>query len=71
MKTKKSDIEIIQENGLWSLKTMEPYFSWSPCEGCHNTLGGDRYDIEFLYSLKDTNKYSLSICVECLEEIAS
>lgn len=21
----------------------EGYFSWSPCDGCHSPLGGDRY----------------------------
>jgi hypothetical protein len=26
----------------WSDPDAEPWFSWSPCEGCGSTLGGDR-----------------------------
>jgi hypothetical protein len=31
----------------WGIGTSdeEPYFSMSPCEGCHSTLGGNRYRV--------------------------
>ena len=28
----------------WSAD-LEPHFSWRDCEGCGNTLGGDRYEV--------------------------
>lgn len=26
--------------------TLDPHFSWSPCDCCGDTLGGDRYECE-------------------------
>ena len=28
----------------------EPSFSWSPCQGCGSTLGGDRYTVRIVES---------------------
>ena len=32
----------------------EPHFSWSPCDGCGSSLGGDRYDYIAYQIRKDT-----------------
>lgn len=29
-------------------KALEPSFSWSPCQGCGCTLGGDRYTVRIV-----------------------
>ena len=68
-----SDRETITEHGLWSFKSgepVEPYFSGLICEGCFSMLGGNRWDIEFKYNLKDEKIYEIAICQDCLDYIA-
>ena len=46
----------------------EPYFSWSACEGCGSTLGGDRYPA---HALADGRLVHLDMCADCLFYIAN
>ena len=44
-----------------------PSFSWSPCDKCRSTLGGDRHDaIEW----ENNISYPVEICCDCLVEIS-
>lgn len=29
-------------------QALEPFFSWSSCQGCGSTLGGDRYTVRLI-----------------------
>jgi hypothetical protein len=42
----------------------EPYFSWSSCDCCQSSLGGDRYEVVG-YRLNKREKNEYSICVDC------
>jgi hypothetical protein len=66
-----SDFEAIKASGIWELKSEEPYFSYESCEGCFDGLGGNRYDIEFKYHHKAKESYTISICPDCLDNIAN
>lgn len=49
-------------------QTVEPHFSWSPCQHGQSKycqLGGDRYDIEYLDSHKDTELKYMTVCSDC------
>ena len=47
-----------------SVDNTEPSFSWSPCECCDSSLGGNRYDAK---ALDDGGElYELSICEDCV-----
>lgn len=41
----------------------EPSFSWSPCECCGSSLGGDRHPA---HGLIDGNLVHFSVCSDCL-----
>lgn len=47
----------------------EPHFSWSPCDCCNSSLGGDRHAAHG--KDKDGNLVHLDICVDCLMYIAN
>jgi len=49
--------------------TTEPYFSWSSCDTCGSTLGGNREDAHGY--LNDNTLIHLSICVDCAVYIAN
>lgn len=42
--------------------SIEPFFSWSPCETCSSHLGGDRY---ILLGKMGQSKHSKTIVFEC------
>jgi hypothetical protein len=42
----------------------EPYFSWSSCDCCQSSLGGDRYEVAG-FRLNKREKHEYSICVDC------
>jgi len=45
----------------------EPSFSWSSCDKCRSTLGGDRHDaVEWESNIG----YPVEICCDCLVEIS-
>lgn len=51
----------------------EAHFSWSPCQGCGSTLGGDRHDCHLLGVNKKSGKVcvmddSMAVCTDCLME---
>jgi hypothetical protein len=51
---------VSDENG-----TIEPYFSWRPCEVCRSHLGGDRYDCNgFNEQTGEIEEYSA--CQDCV-----
>ena len=46
----------------------EAAFSWSSCDGCGSTFGGDRYPG---HGLIDGEMYHLELCVDCVQYIAN
>ncbi len=42
----------------------EPNFSWSQCDGCGSTLGGDRHPAHGLTNTGDI--IHLDVCVDCV-----
>lgn len=42
----------------------EAHFSWSRCETCQRSLGGDRYAAHF--NDEDGKTYHISICPDCV-----
>lgn len=54
-------------HGLANLSSKgEPYFSWSSCNCCGNTLGGDRYDCDgYNRATKEVEEYD-NICTDCV-----
>lgn len=46
----------------------EPYFSWSPCDTCGSTLGGNREDSHGIY---DGALIHLACCTDCVVYIAN
>ena len=47
----------------------EGYFSWSPCELCGSTLGGDRETLEV--ENFSNNTLTLDVCVDCVMYVAN
>jgi len=44
---------------------MEPWFSWSPCDCCGSTLGGDREECAgWNPTTKEVQKYT--VCMDCV-----
>tara|TARA_Y100000310_G_scaffold341092_1_gene439104 strand:- start:1248 stop:1469 length:222 start_codon:yes stop_codon:yes gene_type:complete len=68
------DNELIKslESGLWSLlsddnENSEAFFSWSACEACGDSLGGDRYTVACIESGNPSgNILQADICTECV-----
>ena len=46
----------------------EAVFSWSSCDGCGSSLGGDRYPG---HGLIDGTLYHFEFCVDCVQYIAN
>lgn len=47
----------------------EPSFSWSPCDSCGTTLGGDREPATMIpldYKAGDDTIIDVSICTDCV-----
>ena len=66
-----------QECGLEDVDTMdcpeyesagEPSFSWSQCEGCGSTFGGDRYPA---HGFVEGSLIHFEVCIDCLMYIAN
>lgn len=54
--------------GIYNLSPVakEPYFSWSVCECCGSTLGGDRYEFTGIVGkIHSSERIELSCCVDC------
>jgi len=49
--------------------TTEPYFSWSSCDTCNSTLGGNREDAHGY--LNNDTLIHLSICTDCVVYLAN
>ncbi|MFW6083743.1 MAG: hypothetical protein ACODAA_00845 [Gemmatimonadota bacterium] len=48
----------------WCDLASEPSFSWSSCDSCGSTLGGDRYPA---HGIDDEGRvYHLDICTDCV-----
>ena len=47
----------------------EPFFSWSACDECGSTLGGDRHPVSGIDG--DGDIVHLDVCVDCYMDIAS
>ena len=45
----------------------EPYFSWTPCEECLSSLGGDRYPVS---GIIQGEVVMIFVCVDCYHEVA-
>jgi hypothetical protein len=43
---------------------LDPHFSWSPCECCGDSLGGNRYDCEAL-AIEEGSLVQLDNCTVC------
>jgi hypothetical protein len=55
-------------DGIYNLSptASESYFSWSSCECCGSTLGGNRYDFTGTVGKAHNNeRIELSCCVDC------
>ncbi len=60
--------EFFEREGLTNLSahTMEPYFSWRPCECCGSPEGGDRYDANgYNPTTQEVQEYEF-ICTACV-----
>lgn len=44
-------------------RQIEPYFSWSPCEICGSTLGGDR---EACHGIYNGSMIHIVACADCV-----
>lgn len=64
------DKQAVIKNGLFSIKSEEPFFSWNECEFCDG-IAGNRYTIDFKYRHTDRDILEADICEDCLQEIAS
>jgi len=51
-----------------SCKSQEPFFSWSSCEECGDTKGGNRYEIEYRTAL-DGGKFTAEVCESCMVDL--
>lgn len=45
--------------------TGEPFFSWSPCECCGSSLGGDRYTVT-AWKFGKSATIKITVCADCL-----
>lgn len=52
----------------WDDDGPEPFFSWSACETCGSTLGGDRHPA---HALIDGELIHLNTCVDCVTYLAN
>jgi hypothetical protein len=57
------------QRGTASVVSKESHFSWSPCELCGSTLGGDREDVDVLTFSNTT--VTLAVCVDCVMYVAN
>ena len=64
-----TDREIIKASGIFYLINHEPYFGHY-CELCNTNLSGNRYDLEFKYTIRDSEIFKIAVCQDCLEYIA-
>lgn len=48
----------------------EPHFSWSACDNCGDTLGGNRYDMRYRETLHGPI-CEAEICESCVEDLCS
>jgi hypothetical protein len=70
------EIDAMQQQ-LYELE--EPHFSWSPCQACGSTLGGDRYVAHGDITEKSAQFHAgntselihLHVCVDCIQYIAN
>lgn len=59
-----SDDETLDDERFHDLAS-EPHFSWSACESCGSTLGGDRHPAHYL---DDENEIQhLDVCTDCVQ----
>lgn len=57
----------MQKEGLQNITSDgEPHFSWSPCDCCGTSLGGDRYDASGFNPVDKKVKTGYSICQDCV-----
>lgn len=61
-----------EETGEWG-DTLDPHFSWSPCDCCGTHLGGDRFECEVLFTFEadgrtQTGKadFNSECCPDCV-----
>ncbi len=50
---------------------LEPHFSWSPCDGCGCTLGGDRYAVTIVEAPHNVCAIDDTTCPECSAEVTA
>jgi hypothetical protein len=60
------------ETGEWG-DALDPHFSWSPCECCGDSKGGDRFECDVLFRVnldgrKSTGKadWTANCCPDCV-----
>lgn len=51
-------------------ESVDPFFSWEPCENCGDTLGGNRYDITYRETL-DGDIFTAEVCPDCMVALCS
>ena len=51
-------------------QVVEPFFSWSPCENCNQSLGGNRYAVIYRETL-DGEILHADICEDCFVDLCS
>ena len=47
----------------------DPFFSWSQCDGCGSSLGGDRTESTGID--EDGESISLDLCIDCVMYLAN
>lgn len=52
----------------YRLDNDEPYFSWLPCEGCQDPLGGDRFDV-YATDIPSGDSDVASLCPDCVQSL--
>lgn len=62
------------DTGEWG-DVIDPHFSWSPCECCGDSDGGNRFECEVLFTFecagrKQTGKteWNANCCPDCVEK---
>ncbi len=71
--TRESVVKAMEREGIETLdfaiqdegEPTEPYFSWSWCELCNCSLGGNRYDCIALHT-ESTDILEYSVCEDCI-----
>lgn len=56
--------QVVTDDG----ETAEPFFSWSPCECCGSSKGGNRETYSF--ACNDGEQFEADICVDCVYYLA-